>query len=119
MASLTDDADGLSLEAQALAMVAGHKMLTHADAVTKKENYLASLRELEYELESKQVVVMDSVIAELTRQFTAMRAALGAVPSKIAPRVIMMNSATEAQDFIEQEIREIQSILSTASFDQV
>lgn len=116
MPSIAEDG---SLEAQAMAMVAGRKMLSHADAVTKKENYLAALRELEYDVETKKVVVLEAVIVELTKQFTAMRAALSAVPSKIAPRVIMMNSATEAQEFIEEEIREIQNILSTDALGKV
>lgn len=81
-------------------------MLSHAQAVQKKENYLALLRELEYDREVGKVVEIDAVVSLVAAQFATVRTRLLAIPSKVASRIALIQTPEEARALVEAEITE-------------
>jgi phage terminase Nu1 subunit (DNA packaging protein) len=79
-------------------------MLSHADAVAKKENFLALLRELEYDQASGAVVAIANVEREVVAQLSRVRTKLLGIPSKVAGRVALLKSAEEVQAFLDEEV---------------
>ena len=84
--------------------VSGGKTLAHADAVAKKENFLALLRELEYDRESGAVVAIDDVVSEVVEQLARVRTKLLGIPTKVAGRLALLKSAGEVEAFLTEEI---------------
>ena len=102
-ASATDD---LASVAKQQLDAAGGAMLSHAQAVQKKENYLALLRELEYDREVGKVVEIDAVVSLVAAQFATVRTRLLAIPSKVASRIALIQTPEEARALVEAEITE-------------
>ena len=63
------------------------------EATRVKENYLALLRQLEYDAESGAVVPVAEVAAAVTAEYAAVRNQLLGLPAKLAPRLAFMKSA--------------------------
>lgn len=78
--------------------------LTHAEAVTVKENYLARLRELEYLEKSGAVVDVSEICQAVADEYGSIRNRLLSIPSEIAPRIAILSSAEECRDMLEDEI---------------
>lgn len=100
------------IEQRAEQLAASRPMLTHAEAVTKKENYLAALRELEYDEAAGRVIQIDVVARQVATEYAAVRSRIMAVPSKVAPRGAMIADAEELRALIEAEIVEVLGELS-------
>lgn len=100
------------IEQRAEQLAASRPMLTHAEAVTKKENYLAALRELEYDEAAGRVIQIDVVARQVATEYAAVRSRIMAVPSKVAPRAAMITDAEELRALIEAEIVEVLAELS-------
>lgn len=74
--------------------------LSYADALAKKENYLALLRQLEYEQKSGSLVELDTATAILFEEFRAQRDAWLNWPSRIGP-LLAADLGIEADKVVE------------------
>ncbi len=68
------------------------------EAERTKENYLALLRQLEYDVKSGAVVPVSDVAKEVGAQFAQVRTRLTAIPAECAPRLHRLKSVAEMQD---------------------
>lgn len=76
---------------------------THAEAVRIKENYLALLRQLEFDQKSGAVVPIDLVIAVLVEQLAKVRNKVLGIAVRVAPRAAILKSSEEVRDLIDTE----------------
>lgn len=76
---------------------------SHAEAVRIKENYLALLRQLEFDLKSGAVVPIDVVIAALVEQLAKVRNKVLGIAVRVAPRAAILKSSEEVRDLIDVE----------------
>lgn len=77
---------------------------TLAEAARLKENYLAKLRQLEFDQKSGAVVDVAEVGREVASEYAAVRAALLAVPAKVAPRVALLKTAEEVRAALDDAL---------------
>src|SRR4051794_28364823 len=75
----------------------------HAEAVRIKENYLALLRQLEFDLKSGAVVPIDVVIAVLVDQLARVRNKVLSISVRTAPRAAVLRSAEEVRALFDAE----------------
>lgn len=80
-----EDDETLEQAAQRLISSGGVANLDYAEALCKKENYLALLRQLEYEQKSGALVPIDEVKEVLFDEFRALRDAWLNWPTRIGP----------------------------------
>lgn len=76
----------------------------HAEAVRIKENYLALLRQLEFDLKSGAVVPIDVVIAVLVEQLAKVRNKVLGIGVRVAPRAAVLRSAQEVKALFDAEV---------------
>lgn len=82
----------------------GVQLHTHGEAVRRKENYLALLRQLEFDIKSGAVVPIDIVVAGIVEQFSRVRNKMLSIPTRVAPRAAVLRSAEEVRALIETEV---------------
>jgi hypothetical protein len=87
--------------------VDGHAPYTLAEAERVKENYLALLRQLQYDRESGAVVLVDQVAAAIAGEYSIVRNRLLSLPAKIAPRLAVLRKTEETKALLEVEITNI------------
>lgn len=75
----------------------------HAEAVRIKENYLALLRQLEFDLKSGAVVPIDVVVAVLVDQLARVRNKVLSISVRTAPRAAVLRSAEEVRALFDAE----------------
>jgi len=93
--------EGESLpEAADRLMNSGIELLDYAGALEKKENYLALLRQLEYEQKSGSLVELDTATAILFEEFRAQRDAWLNWPTRIGP-ILAADLGLEADRVVE------------------
>jgi len=80
------------------------KMLSLMEATTMKENYLAKLRELEYDQKSGLVVLVDDVSREVGKRYSGVRSKLLSIPTNIAPDLARMKTVAEVEDKLRAKI---------------
>lgn len=85
----------------------GRAPYDHAEAVRIKENYLALLRQLEYDRESGAVVAVEDVGSAVAAEYAVIRNNILGLPAKAAPRLAMLRSANEVKALLEAEITKI------------
>jgi hypothetical protein len=78
----------------------GVEMLDYAAALQKKENYLAHLRELEYEQKAGSLVDLDTATAILFEEFRAQRDAWLNWPTRVGP-LVAADLGVEADRVVE------------------
>jgi hypothetical protein len=78
--------------------------LTQAESL--KENYLARLRQLEYDTKSGAVVPVDQVAALVGIEYARARTRLLAIPAEQAPRLAHLKTIPEIQDALMSVIVE-------------
>jgi len=83
-----------------IAKIAGWSL---PEAQRVKENYLALLREQEFNIAQRNLVLIDDVVTEVTRQFGIVRERLLNIPGKLAP---LLASADSERAKVEAAIRE-------------
>jgi hypothetical protein len=83
-----------------IAKIAGWSL---PEAQRVKENYLALLREQEFNIAQGNLVLIDDVVTEVTRQFGIVRERLLNLPGKLAP---LLASADSERAKVEAAIRE-------------
>lgn len=76
----------------------------HAEAVRIKENYLALLRQLEFDVKSGAVVPIDTVIAGIVEQSSRVRNKLLNIATRVAPRAAVLRTAEEVRALVEAEV---------------
>jgi len=81
----------------------GSAPYAHAEAVRIKENYLALLRQLEFDLKSGAVVPIDVVIAVLVEQLAKVRNKVLGIGVRVAPRAAVLKSAQEVKALFDAE----------------
>ena len=79
-------------------------LLSKAEAEAKKENYLALLRQLEYDRESGSVVAVADVAQKVANEYALVRNRLLSIPSRVAPRIAVIKSPEEVKAILESEI---------------
>ena len=79
---------------------------SHAEAVRVKENFLALLRQLEFDVKSGAVVPIDVVMAGIVEQYARVRTKMLSIPTRVAPRAAMLKSADEVRALIEAEVHQ-------------
>lgn len=80
--------------------------MDQAEAERVKENYLALLRQLEYDQKSGAVVAVADVAAAVGKQFASVRTKLLAIPAEQAPAVHRCKTVVEVQALLLQIITE-------------
>ena len=80
--------------------------LSLADAEKLKENYIALLRQLEYDTKSGLVVAVSEVAALVGAEYAQIRTKLLAIPAEQAPRLHRLKAVTEIQDALMSMIVE-------------
>lgn len=98
--------------AERIVVEEGRAPFTLAEAERIKENYLALLRQLEYDKESGAVVAIEDVVAAIVSEYAIIRNRLLNIPSRIAPRVAAIRSPEEVQATIHEEIAQVLEELS-------
>jgi hypothetical protein len=88
--------------------------LSMADAERLKENYLARLRQLEYDTKAGLVVPVAEVAAEVGQALATVRTKLLALPAEHAPRLHRLKTVPELQDALARLITEALEELSRA-----
>lgn len=68
------------------------------DAELHKTSYEAKLKELDYDLKSGRVVLIDDVAAAIGAQYASIRTRLLAMPAETAPQLFNCKTVTEIQD---------------------
>lgn len=71
---------------------------TVVEAERIKENYIALLRQLEYDIKSGAVVSVADVVKAISEQFAQVRTRLLAIPAEQAPRLHRLKTVAEVQD---------------------
>jgi hypothetical protein len=79
-------------------IVSSDARYSQAEAERVKENYLALLRQLEYDLNSGLVVPVEDVAAVVDADYAKVRTRLLAIPSEQAPRLHRLRTVAELQD---------------------
>lgn len=96
------------------ALLAAKGHLSLAEAERLKENYLALLRQLEYDTKAALVVPVAEVAAEVGQAFATVRTRLLALPAEHAPRLHRLKTVAELQDGLAELITEALEELSRA-----
>ena len=95
------EADETPAEAAARIVAHDGAPYAHAEAVRIKENYLALLRQLEFDLKSGAVVPIDVVIAVLVEQLAKVRNKVLGIGVRIAPRAAVLGSGDEVKALLD------------------
>src|SRR5215210_6259050 len=84
--------------------IEGRAPYSLAEAERIKENYLALLRQLEYDRAVGAVVAIEDVAAAVVDQFAKVRNKLLNISTRIAPRAAVLRSAEEVKALIDSEV---------------
>lgn len=68
-----------------------------SDAELHKTSYEAKLKELDYDLKSEQVVLIEDVVSAIGAQFSSIRTRLLAMPAETAPQLFNCKTVAEVQ----------------------
>lgn len=81
-------------------------LLSIADAEKMKENYLARLRQLEYDTKAGAVVPAADGVELVTKEYAAVRSRLLAIPAELAPRLHRLKTLPEIQAALSAAVTE-------------
>lgn len=90
--------------AEEIVSAPGGAKWTKAEAERIKENYVALLRQLEFERESGLVVEIEDVVVAVASEYAVVRNRLLGIGSKVAPSVAVLKSAEEIKAIIDEEV---------------
>ena len=90
--------------AERIVVAEGRAPYQLAEAIRIKENYLALLRQLEFDVKSGAVVPIDTVIAGIVEQSSRIRNKLLNIATRVAPRAAVLRSAEEVRALVEAEV---------------
>lgn len=101
-----DPAAQLESAATALLETGARPMVSHAEALRRKENYLALLKELEYDRDSGAVVEVAEVAKQVSAEYAVVRAKLIGIPARVAGRIAALRSPEEIKALLDGAISE-------------
>ncbi len=78
----------------------GGAPFTQGEAERIKENYLALLRQLEYDMKSGAVVLVSDIAKKVGDEYAKVRTKLLAIPAEQAPRLHRCKTTAELQDIL-------------------
>ncbi|MNM45872.1 hypothetical protein D3C81_568010 [compost metagenome] len=81
-------------------------LLPFNDARTLKENYLALMTKLEYDIKAGAVLPFDEMISEVRKEYSRMRTRLIAIAPEHGPRLRVLASTSSDAEFV-LEIQEV------------
>jgi hypothetical protein len=84
--------------------VEGRAPYTLIEAERIKANYLALLRQLQYDRESGAVVAVDEVTAAVAAEYGIVRNNLLGLPARVAPRLAHIRDAEQVRTLLHAEI---------------
>lgn len=87
-------------------LIASEGLLSLVDAERLKENYLARLRQLEYDQKAGAVVPVEAIAKRVGDAFARVRTRLLAIPPERAPRLHRCKTLPEMQDALTEAIVE-------------
>lgn len=82
----------------------GRPILSKAQAEQLKENYIALLRQLEYDRLSGAVTEVEEVTTAVAAEYQLVKNRLFNIGARVAPRCAMLNSAEEIKALIDSEV---------------
>lgn len=97
---------GETAEEAAERIVAQQGLLSLAQALQLKENYLARHQQLSYDLKAGTVVLIADVTASVAKEYAGVRKKLLAIPAERAPAVHRLKTVAEVEDFLRSVIVE-------------
>ena len=85
----------------------GDAPYSRAEATRRKENYLARLRQLEYDKRSSLVVLREDAAAEVADRYSRLKSRLMPLGAEIAPRLAPLSdkSAAEIKAVVDAAVR--------------
>lgn len=95
-----------------IAMPEGKDPATYQAARTLKEKYAALQRKLDYERACGKLIPVDEVRAALEQLVAAFRARCLSLPSRLAPRLAVINESAKIKKVLTAELREALQELS-------
>lgn len=90
--------------ADQLLSVEGRTFFSKAQAERMKENYLARLRQIEFDKAAGAVVETEDVVEAVIAEYAIVRNKLLAIGARIAPRAAVMRTAGEVKALVDREI---------------
>jgi len=82
----------------------GRPILSKAQAEQLKENYIALLRQLEYDRQSGAVAEVEEITNAVAAEYQLVKNRLFNIGARVAPRCAMLNSAEEIKALIDSEV---------------
>lgn len=98
--------------ADRIVTVEGRAPYTLVEAERIKANYLAMLRQLQYDRESGLVAPVDEIAAAVAAEYGLVRNHMMGLPAKLAPQLAFLRDAEEIRALLESEITTILRELS-------
>lgn len=84
--------------------VEGRAPFSKAEAERIKENYLALLRQLEYDRESGKVAEIADVVQAVVEEYALIRNRVLNIASRVSPRAAVLRSPEEVKALIDEEV---------------
>ena len=100
--------------AERIINVGGRVLVSKAEAERIKDNYIALMRQLEFEREDFRLVPIEDVVEQVIAEYQLVKNKLIGLGARIAPRAAVMRSAEEVKALID---REVHSALEELAFD--
>lgn len=107
-----DTATNLAEVGERLQLIAGRPLASKAEAERLKENYIALLKEIEYDRAVGNVVEVDQVVGMVSAEYALVRNSLLNLGSKLAPRLTIKRGAEEIKAMIDKEVLVVLQALS-------
>jgi len=82
----------------------GQPLLSKAGAEQLKENYIALLRQLQYDRESGAVAEIEEITTAVAAEYQLVKNRLFNIGARVAPRCAMLKSAEEIKALIDGEV---------------
>jgi hypothetical protein len=86
--------------------------MSTARAIALKEQYIALLKQVEYDERVGNVVLVEDVARELAAEYAAVKNLVMGMASKLAPRVVVCRTPNEAEAVIRTECEQVLQTLS-------
>jgi len=108
----TVDSETPEEAASRIIIAEGRAPHSKAEAERIKENYLALLRQLEYDRAAGSVAEIDDVVEAVVGEYATVRNKLLGIGSRVAHRISVMKSPEEVKALIDREVAQVLEELS-------
>jgi hypothetical protein len=93
------------VQAQIDANVSTGDIPPKAASEARKEHYSALLKQIEYDRQTGDIVLIEDVATEVGVQFARVRTKMLGIGSRLAPRLAAVNTVSEAETLLMDEIQ--------------